>query len=76
MLDTEFQYYITHQEELVKKYKGKHIVIIGTNVVGIYDSLNAAYFSCEKQYKPGTFFIQKCVSGNEAYTLHFRNQFI
>lgn len=75
MLDTEFQYYITHQKELVKEYNGKHIVIVGTEVVGVYDSLNDAYFSSEELYEPGTFFIQKCIPGNEAYTLHFRNQF-
>ncbi|MCQ2606211.1 MAG: DUF5678 domain-containing protein [Bacteroidales bacterium] len=74
MLDTEFQFYLSHQDKLVKKYNGKHIVIVGTNVVGAYDSLKEAYFRSEEFYEPGTFFIQKCTSGEESYTLHFRNQ--
>jgi hypothetical protein len=36
MLLKEFQYYRDHQEELIKIYNGKIIVIIGEVVVGEY----------------------------------------
>ena len=75
MLDTEFQFYLAHQNELVEKYNGKHIVIIGTNVVGSYDNHLDAVLESRKIYEPGTFLVQKCTPGKESYTLHFRNRF-
>ncbi len=74
MLDTEFQFYLSHQDKLVKKYNGKHIVIVGTNVVGAYDSHLDAVLKSRESYKPGNFLVQKCTPGEESYTLHFRNQ--
>ncbi len=37
-LEQEFQYYLDNQDELVKKFKGRFIVIKGCQVVGDYDS--------------------------------------
>ena len=38
MLEKEFQYYLDNQDELVKKYNGRVVVIVGENVVGDYAS--------------------------------------
>ena len=73
-LDKEFNYYLTNQDELVKKYNGRTLVIIEESVVGDYDSYEQAYFESEKQYELGTFLIQECSEGKEAYTQHFRSR--
>lgn len=73
MLDTEFQYYLSHQKELVKKYNGKHIVIIGTTVVGAYESHIDAVLKSRESYKPGTFLVQKCSQGNRDYTVMYHS---
>lgn len=38
MLEREFTYYLSNQEELVKKYRGKFLVIKNEEVVGVYDN--------------------------------------
>lgn len=74
MLEKEFEYYLKHQAELVKKYNGKHIVIIGDEVVGVYDSDEEAYFASAKEYELGTFLIQYCEPGEDSYTQTFHSR--
>jgi len=69
MLDTEFKYYIDNQDEIVKSYNGKVVVIKDNKVVGAYDSDREAYFASVKKYKLGTFLLQLCTPGDEAYTI-------
>jgi UDP-N-acetylglucosamine 2-epimerase len=74
MLEKEFQYYLDNQQELVKKYNGKVIVIIGNEVVGVYKNELDALKESQKEYEQGTFLIQKCTPGNEAYTQTFHSR--
>jgi hypothetical protein len=68
MLEKEFQFYLNNQDRLVKEYNGKYIVIKGEEVVGAYDSEAEAYFETTKSLQAGTFLIQLCQPGEEAYT--------
>lgn len=76
MLEKEFQYYITHQDELVKKYNGKYIVIKGEEVIGVYESEISAYNEAQKSHQLGTFLIQQCLPGKENYTQSFYSRVI
>ncbi len=73
-LEKEFNYYLNHQAELVKKYNGKFIVIKDDNVLGAFASALEAVENTKKQHELGTFLIQKCESGNASYvqTYHSR----
>lgn len=71
-----FQYYLDHQEELVKKYNGKFIVIKDEGVVGAYESELDAYQDSVKKFELGTFLIQQCSPGEESYTQTFRTRVI
>lgn len=73
MLHEEFTYFIEHQSELVKTYNGKYIVIKGQQVIGEYDTVWAAYIESQKEHPLGTFLIQKCEPGPEAYTVDFHS---
>lgn len=77
MLEKEFRYFVDHQKNLVKKYKGKFIVIIGEEIMGIYNTESEAYIETSKKHSPGTFLIQECIPGSEAYkqTFHSRVEF-
>ena len=77
MLEKEFKYYLDNQEELVKKYNGKFLVIIGEDIKNVYDTEDQAYFESEKKYELGTFLIQFCDSGDNSYsqTYHSRVEF-
>ena len=76
MLEQEFKYYLSNQQELLKKYNGKFIVIIGCEVVGSYDSHMQAYEASKQVYPLGTFLIQHCTPGADSYTQTFHSRVI
>ena len=73
-LEKEFNYYIEHQKELVEKYNGKFVVIKADKVLGAYETLLEALIEAKKEHKEGTFLIQLCSPGNEAYTQSFHSR--
>lgn len=73
-LEREFDYYIEHQEELVKEYNGKFIVIKDCKVIGSYDSEIEAIKETVKDHSLGTFLVQKCTPGKESYTQTFHSR--
>ncbi len=68
MLEKEFKYYLDHQSDLVKKFKGKFIVIVGEQVIDSFTTEAAAYLEMIKTREPGTFLIQLCEPGDSSYT--------
>ncbi len=67
-LEKEFNYYLEHQDELIKEYNGKFIVIKDDTVIGEYESELEAVEEASKRHELGTFLVQKCVPGSESYT--------
>lgn len=68
MLQKEFDYFIQNQNDLVRRYGGKVIVIKDQKVIGTYDTEWEAYVATVKEHELGTFLIQACRPGPEAYT--------
>ena len=77
-LKKEFEYYLEHQDELVKQYNGKFIVIKDCQVIDAYDSEIEAVEKTSAVYELGTFLVQKCEPGTESYTetYHSRVAFV
>lgn len=73
-LEKEFKYYIDHQDEIVKKYNGKYVVIVGETVVSSHSTEMEAYLEAKKIYDLGTFLIQKVSPGENSYTQSFRSR--
>ena len=69
MFAEELKYFISHQDELVKKHRGKFLVIKGKKVIGVYASAMDAYFSAQESHELGSFMIQPCEPGTDAYTV-------
>jgi len=69
MFTTELNFFIENQASLVEMYLGKYIVLKGNKVVGVYDSALQAYLEAQKKHKIGSFMIQSCIPGPEAYTV-------
>jgi hypothetical protein len=69
MFQAELAYFIAHQDELVRQHRGKVLVLQGQQVVGVYANLLTAYLEAQKTYKLGTFMLQRCEPGPEAYTI-------
>ncbi len=76
MLEKEFKYYIDHQDELVAKYRGKYIVIVGETVIGAYDTEIVAYTKSQEEHALGTFLIQACLPGKENFTQTFHSRVV
>lgn len=76
MLEQEFAYYIEHQEELVEKYDGKVIVLQGTEVLGVYDTVADAYWWAYENSLLGKVLIQTVGPGESNYTLIIQRNFL
>ena len=74
LLAKEFQFYLDHQEELVKRYDGRVIVIMGGQVIGDYDSDATAVSVTRKTHEIGTFLVQRVSAGREAYSQTFHSR--
>jgi hypothetical protein len=73
-LEKEFKYYLDHQEELVKRYNGKYVVIKNMEVIGAFDSEFEAVQKTAEKHELGTFLVQKCEPGKESYTQTFHSR--
>lgn len=74
-LRKEFDYYLAHQSELVKQYSGRVLVIKNETVLGDYESEPEAIAEASKTHAVGTFLVQRCTPGNEAYTGVYHTRF-
>lgn len=75
-LEREFEYYLQHQNDLVKRYNGKFIVIKDEKVIGVYDNELEAIKETSKHHELGTFLVQKCEPGKESYTQTFHSRVV
>jgi hypothetical protein len=57
MLEKEFEFYENNKSEIRQKYLGKHIVIVGEEIIAAYDEIDEAYQETVKTYALGTFMI-------------------
>ena len=73
-LKQEFKFYLDNQDDLVKKYNGKFIVIKDQKVIGAYDSEIDAVEKTAREYELGTFLVQKCEPGTESYTQTYHSR--
>lgn len=74
MLDKEYKFYLKNQADLVKKYKGKFLIIKDEKIVGVFGTREEAYNSAIAQYKLGTFLIQECLESGKNVTQTFNSR--
>jgi len=75
-LEKEFKYYIKNQDELVKQYNNKYIVIKNKKVIGVYNSEIEAIHKTSENEPLGTFLVQKCEPGKESYTQTYHSRVV
>ena len=73
-LEKEFNYYLEYQDEFVKKYNGKFIVIKNCEVIGAFDLELEAVEKTAEKHELGTFLVQKCEPGSESYTQTYHSR--
>lgn len=69
MFQTELQYFIDHQDALVAQFPGQVLAIQGQQILGAYHTALEAYLETQKTHPLGTFMLQPCEPGHEAYTV-------
>ena len=74
LLEQEFEYYLAHQDELVREHNDKVIVLKGQAVIGVYDSDLEAVRQTTQEHELGTFLVHRCGPGiaNYTHTYHSR----
>jgi hypothetical protein len=68
-LKKNLDWYIANQKDLSAKYNGKILLIVDQSLVGTFNSMQEAYTTALKTYKPGTFTLQPCSPDPDSYTL-------
>jgi hypothetical protein len=76
MLDKEYDFYIKNLSALLKKYKGKYIVIVGEEVVGSYDTEIEAYTESIILYELGSFLIQYCIPEKKVHPQMYHSRVV
>lgn len=71
MIQELFKYYLENQDELVKQYNGKYIIITADGVKGAFDSLKEGYDTALNNFGKGNFMLQLCTEGDGAYSQRF-----
>lgn len=74
MFEQELQFFIEHQDELVQKHRGQVLVLQGPKVIGVFPNAMTAYIEAQKEHELGTFMIQPCEPGQDAYTVTVATQ--
>src|SRR5258708_4297141 len=66
--DADLDYFIANQDELVKLYDGKVLIIRNEHVERACDTILQACAQGDRMFGAGNFSIRKCIPGEEAYT--------
>ena len=71
----QLDYYKIHQQEFLKDYNGKVLLIQNEQLVKTFDDRTSAYQYGKKNLDPGTYFIIKCTPGDKEYTVNYASVF-
>lgn len=64
VLQQHYDYYVSHEEELVKKYAGMYIVLSDAMEVFAFNDEDVAYDFAVKNFGIGHFLLHRCVEGS------------
>jgi hypothetical protein len=69
MFQKELEFFKENQKDLVEKYSGKVLAIKGSDILGAYNTALDALKETTKEHELGSFMIQPCRPGTDAYTV-------
>jgi hypothetical protein len=69
---SNFHWYLSNQDELVKEYNGKHLLLVDCGVAGAYDDHISALDAGYARFGKGNFSVQKCSPGDRDWRIHYR----
>ena len=69
MFKEDLSFFVENQDSLVSQYPGKVLALKGSKVIGVYQNTLEAYIESQKKSPLGTFMIQPCEPGPDAYSV-------
>ena len=71
MLDKEFKYFVNHHDEIFAEYPNMFVVVAAADTFddALINAINMGFV-------PGTFLIQECTEGDDAYTQTFHTRVV
>jgi hypothetical protein len=75
MVEDNYYWYIADQDELVKKYNGKHLLLVDCGVAGAYENRRDTYVDGANKYGFGNFLLQKCSPGDRDTVIRYAPAF-
>ena len=73
MIQDDFEYYIAHQEEIVKDHLGEYVVIKDSMVLGYFKEQENAFESMMGN-ELGTFIVKECKAPGTDITRYYNNR--
>lgn len=75
--DKDFDYFITHHDEIFAEYPDSFVVISNKEVKKSAKTFEEALtLALEEGMNPGSFIIQECTQGNKSFTQRFRSRVV
>lgn len=68
-LAVEITFYKENKDEILKKHKGRYVVIVGNKIVGTYNKKEDAVLETIKDYEMGSFLVQHVTEEERVATL-------
>lgn len=65
MFEVEKKFYEEHKEEFISKYLGKKLLIVGSELIKVFDTDSEALMYANGKYESGTFMVKNVVKGEE-----------
>lgn len=59
MILDEIEYYKVNRLQFIEQYHGKHLVIKGQQIIGVYETNSQAYEEAIKMHEVGSFIIER-----------------
>lgn len=63
-LEKQYDFYVSHEQELLSKYNGKYLVISDTMQVIPFEAGKEAYTFATRTFGKGKFLLHQCVPGS------------
>ena len=76
MLEKEFKYFRTNQNDIYSKYPDKYVVIKDSEVQLAAESFEKALGLATEKFELGTFLIQLCTKDESGYTQTFHSRVV
>lgn len=64
MFEKESEYYYAHKKELLQRYEGRWLVIVGSSIEGDFQTPEGGFYYGLAKFGEGNFMLKECVEND------------